>query len=376
MTCPRLLYAASESSADMLYALGFMLPDPALWYEINGKPTVVMSPLELGRAQREAKPELEVKATATLHNELGLDSAKPGDMAEVITALSKRYDVTRWQVPYDFPTGLVVKLAANHIEVDPVRDFWPQRRHKDAGEIEAVREGVGLAQHGLEHAVTILREAVPDNDERLMWRGQPLTSEILRGEINAEIARSGGTASHTIAAPGCQAADPHCTGYGQILLNQPVVIDIFPRVNATGYHGDLTRTVVKGRAADIVQKAFTTVNAARQAAIKVVNPGVAVREVHEAAAATIRDKGFETDVNSATPSGFIHGVGHGLGLDVHEAPGMNARNDTCLAPGDVITIEPGVYYPDWGGMRIEDVLVVTEDGSRNLTTAPVSLELD
>lgn len=376
MTCPRLLYAASESSADMLYALGFMLPDPALWYEINGKPTVVVSPLELGRARREARPEVQIKATETLRKELGLDSAKPGGMSEVITALSKQCDVKKWQVPYDFPGGLVVSLAANHIEIDPVRDFWPQRRYKETGEIDAIREGVGLAQQGLEHAFRILREAVADAEEKLIWRGQPLTSEILRGEINAEIARAGGTASHTIAAPGRQAADPHCTGYGQILLNQPIVIDIFPRVNATGYHGDLTRTVVKGRGADIVQRAFATVNAAREAAIKAVNPGVAAPEVHEAAAATIRDRGFATDVSSATPSGFIHGVGHGLGLEVHEAPRLNTRSDTRLAAGDVITIEPGLYYPDWGGMRIEDVLVVTEDGSRNLTSAPISLELD
>ncbi|MFO7820615.1 MAG: Xaa-Pro peptidase family protein [Lentisphaeria bacterium] len=371
----RFIYADSEKSADMRYALGFMIPDAVLWYEIEGERTVVVRTLEIARARREAKPALRVVGDAELRGKLNLDAGNSNNTAQLLAALSKKHNLDEWEVPYDLPVGIAQSVQKANIAVKPVADFWPERRRKTESEVDAVQEGVGLAQYGLKQALDILTEAEADSQGRLGWRNDYLTSERLRGEINAEIARRGGTASHTIAAPGVQGAFPHCVGHGIIYRNQPIVIDIFPRVDSTGYHGDLTRTVVKGTASAVVRQAFAAVNNARKAAVNVVKPGVAAAKVHAAAAECIKQSGFKTDTRGAEPSGFIHGVGHGLGLEVHEAPRVSPKAETLLEPGNVITIEPGVYYPEWGGVRIEDAVLVTTNGCRNLTTAPIILEI-
>mgnify|MGYP006282288065 CR=1 FL=1 len=370
---PRLMYAASETSADMLYALGFMVPDAALWFAVGGNATVVLSPLEVSRGRKEAPAGLHVTGVADLRRQMQLDSEASQGTARLIAALSACHSIEAWDVPYDFPAGLAAELSDLGVHLNPLRGFWPERSCKKEHEVEAIADGVALAQKGLNAALRALRQASIDEKGQLMWCGELLTSEILRGEINAEIARHGGTASHTIAAPGPQGADPHCAGAGLIRAGEPVVIDVFPRVNATGYHGDLTRTVVKGKVPAQVQTAFEAVNAARLAAIAAVRPGIPGKSVHAAASDVLENAGYRTDTDSDTPAGFIHGTGHGLGLEVHEAPRVSSKADQPLEAGNVITIEPGLYYPEWGGVRIEDVVVVTEDGCRNLTTAPVAI---
>jgi len=227
----------------------------------------------------------------------------------------------------------------------------------------------------LAQAIELLRQARSDSDGILYLRGQPLTAEALRGEIAAAIARLGGTAAHTIAAPGAQGADPHLVGTGPIRRNEPIVIDIFPRIDATGYFGDLTRTVVKGQAPAIVRRAYDAVAAAQTAALSMVAAGVEASEVNAAAATALETAGFATDCAADPPYGFIHGLGHGLGLEIHEGPRVNSRAELPLEVGNVITIEPGLYYPEWGGVRLEDVVVVRENDCENLTAAPRILEL-
>jgi Xaa-Pro aminopeptidase len=168
---------------------------------------------------------------------------------------------------------------------------------------------------------------------------------------------------------------PEHHGTGIILAKTPLVIDVFPRVDATGYCGDLTRTVSKGQPDALVARAHQAVAEAQTAAIAAVGPGVMAKDIHAAAVVVLEKHGFKTDAAASPPYGFFHGLGHGLGLDVHELPRLNASTEEALAPGNVVTIEPGLYYPQWGGVRIEDVVVVTEDGCRNLTEADKDLIL-
>lgn len=375
--CCRLLYADSERNADMLYACGVIVPDPFLWLRAPGETIVVVSAMEVRRVRESVAEGVFVMSRDEAAARAGLAVKPVPRFADIAAALLKQAECARCVVPADFPLFMGDALRGHGLAVQVEHPFFPKRAVKSSREIDAVRQGVRLAERGLERAMAILREARVRNDGVLMGGdadAEPLTAERLRGEINAEIARFGGTASHTIAAPGRQGADPHCAGNGPIRSNAPIVIDVFPRVDDTGFHGDLTRTVVKGRAPAPVRAAFGAVRRAQEQAIAAVRAGRPVREVHRAAAETIEKAGFSTEVHAAPPHGFIHGTGHGLGLDVHEDPRVSDR-DGVLAASNVVTIEPGIYEPEWGGVRLEDVVVVTVGGAENLTSAPIVLEI-
>ncbi len=374
-TTARLIYAASETCADMLYATSFPAPDPFIWLQLDAERFIIVSPLEVGRAAKTGRSDTTVLSYAAARSRWDLPDDQPAAPGKLLPAIAKATGAWHWDVPASFPFGLAIELQKSGLVLTPVQAFFPERQRKTQTEVDAVAEGIRLAEAGLAHALQILSDASAASDGVLRWDGGALTAEKVAGEINAEIARLGGTATHTIVAPGAQGADPHESGHGPISVNEAVVIDIFPRVDATGYHGDLTRTVVKGTAAAAVQQAHAAVDEARQAAIAAAKPGTRAADVHAAAATVLERHGFETDAAARPPHGFFHGTGHGLGLEVHEAPRVSPTSDHVLEAGNIVTIEPGLYYPEWGGVRIEDVVVITEDGCRNLTEADYVLEV-
>ena len=370
----KLIYAASESCADMLYATGLMTPDPFIWYSTPAGSGMVVAPLELGRAQKQAKLGTTVLSTAAARKLWSVPTDK-NTAADLLAALAIHSGVRSWAVPTDFPLGLARKLQRRGMALKPTNPFFAQRSRKDATEVERIREGVRLAEAGLTRALGILRDSSVNADGCLVWDGETLTAERLRGEVDAEIARRGGTASHTITAPGTQGADPHQAGHGIIQAGAPIVLDIFPRVDRTGYFGDLTRTVVKGQAPEIVRQAYNIVQQAQRRAIDTVRAGIPAGSVHQAALDVLDTSGFKTHRQANPPYGFFHSTGHGLGLEIHEGPRLSEGMELPLEAGNVVTVEPGLYYQDWGGVRLEDVVVVTDDGCENLTQAEFILEL-
>lgn len=372
----RLIYAVSEICADLWYESGFSAPDAFLWYEFSGQTGVVVSPLEFSRAKKECRPGIEVINTQDLARRFGLKKLPSFSAADQISALSRAFGVRHWEVPGSFPLGLARELARRRIRLSPASPFSPQRASKSAAEIQAIQDGVKLAEAGLKRAEQILRQSRIGRNKLLFWQHEILTAEILRGEIDSEIARCGGIASGTIAAPGRQGADPHQIGYGPVHGGEAIVLDIFPRSQKTGYHGDLTRTMVKGKAPEIVWNAFTAVRDAQQKALAALRPGITGKEIHQLVVEEFNTRGFQTVTGGGTaPRGFFHSTGHGLGLEVHEEPSLSPRNEAPLQTGHVVTVEPGLYYPEWGGVRLEDVAALTPDGCRNLTSAPIDLEI-
>lgn len=372
---PRLIYAASESCADLLYVSGFFAPDPFLWFQTSARSAVVVSALEVSRAIKQCRPGVEVIPSSGLPGALGLRQAVLGSAAAQIVAISRALGVSTWQVPDTFPLGLAREVQRRRIRLVPTTPFCPERMCKSAAEIAAIRAGVGLAAAGLERALQVLRQSTIGPDEILRWNAEVLTAETLRGEINAEVARCGGSAFGTIAASGVQGADPHQTGSGPISAHVPIVIDIFPRHHDSGYYGDLTRTVVKGKATDVVWRAFTCVREAQANVLAALKPGVTGAALHALVEMHFSLAGYQTELGGTAPRGFFHSTGHGLGLAVHEEPALSRRFTAPLEPGHVVTVEPGLYYPEWGGVRIEDVAAVTADGCENLTGLPVFLEI-
>jgi Xaa-Pro aminopeptidase len=229
-----------------------------------------------------------------------------------------------------------------------------------------------ITETGLKRAVEILKASKPDAGKRLRWSGKTLTSEILRADIDSAILRAGGVPAGTIVAGGDQACDPHERGFGPLYANSLIILDVFPRDAKTGYFGDMTRTVLRGRASEAQRKLWETVKAGQALALKRIKAGVDGMTIHKAIQRFFAERGFPTELRKGRRVGFFHGTGHGLGLEIHEHPRLQK---VTLKDRQVLTVEPGLYYPGLGGIRLEDVVVVTKSGCRLLSRFPKQLEI-
>lgn len=364
----KLLYAASPDSADMLYATGFQAPDPFLFLEHRGRTTIVLNDLEIDRGRRQAKVD-EIVALSDLQREAG---GRP-PVAALLAYYLRRRGVRRAEVPSDFPLGLATVLQKAGIRVVPVEGhFWPERENKTSREITQIRHALTIAAAGIKRAAEVLAASAITKRGDLRWNGRALTSEILRAETDSAVLRSGGVPEGTIVAGGRQACDPHERGHGPLRAHELIIVDVFPRDARTGFFGDLTRTVVRGRATEAQRKLWQTVRAAQRLAIRQIAPGVRGATVHINVQDFFRSRGYATEQKRGRWTGYFHGTGHGLGLDLHEEPRLAA---TVFRRGQVFTVEPGLYYPEIGGARHEDVVAVTGKGAELLDRLNIPLEL-
>ena len=247
---------------------------------------------------------------------------------------------------------------------------------KNREETAAIQKSVQAAEEMMRLLQYILTEAKANSAGFLELAGTVVTSEFLRAELEGNFKKMGYSASRTIIAHGPQGAEPHNIGSGPIRQGEPIVADIFPRSDTTGYWGDMTRTFVKGKAAPVVKRAFNAVLKASETAKSLLRSGAIASEVHNAASEVLKNAGFQTGrTKEGLPCGFFHGLGHGVGLEIHEAPRVSPLNPKPLQAGNVVSIEPGLYYPEWGGIRLEDLVAVTRDSFRNFNTMGMELEL-
>ena len=366
-----LIFASSEKSSDIFYATGFRAPDPFLYYAAEGKKAVVVSRLERDRAVSEVNDGIRVY---DLTEFVGAPSDVTVGWKDAFLALVERFPASRWRVPTDFPLSQARLLESAGLSLDCVDGaFFPERQKKSDDEIVKIIQGQRLAEKGMARAAALLASAEIADDGTLLVAGGALTSESLRFEIDVEILRGGGLAVDTIVSCGAQAAEPHNLGNGPLRAGETIVIDIFPK-GSDGYHGDLTRTFVVGTPSDAAAAAYEAVREARDKAKTLLKAGSIPSEVHKTADAILRERGFETTNSDGVNRGFFHGLGHGLGLDIHEAPRLNPRNSQPLESGEVVTVEPGLYYPEWGGVRLEDVVVIRENGCETLTNCPTEID--
>jgi Xaa-Pro aminopeptidase len=369
---PRLIYAASESSADMLYATRFFVPDPFLYLEQNGKKSILLSDLEIDRGRREAKVD-EVIALSLIQRPLEKRLKKKPTIEQTIERFLRQRRVKRAVVPSDFPLGLAHALQSSGIKLEPISGLFDARREfKQNEEIKKLQHAIELTEIGLARAYELLRASEIKPGRKLFWSGKRLTSELLRAEIECAILRAGGMPMNTIVAGGNQACDPHDRGSGALAANSLIILDVFPRAADSGYYGDITRTVVRGKANDAQKRLWHTVLEGQEYALKKIAPRVSGQEVQKEVADLFTERGFPTEVQNGRWTGFFHGLGHGLGLEIHESPRIAA---TEFKKGQVFTVEPGLYFPNVGGVRHEDDGVVTENGFRVLSNFPKVLEL-
>lgn len=372
-TPARLIVASSETCADLYWATRFYVPDPIVYLEYRGLKYLIASDLELERARKEARVDRVISHSECERHlkKCGKTRLREGDVLDLVL---RERRIKRLLIPSYFPVRQFEILRRKGYPVQSVPEpFFPERQIKSGEEKKFIVQSLRATEEGIQAAIEILKKARIRNG-KIHWNGSVLTSEKLRMVIELKLMEKGAIGQHTIVACGRQAADPHCRGFGPLYAHQPIVIDVFPKSATTGYHGDITRTVLKGKATETLRKMYRAVQKSQQNGIQKIRDGVDAARVHEAVSRTLEDCGFKTGYVRGKPQGFIHSTGHGLGLDIHELPRVS-RLSNRLKKGNVVTVEPGLYYEDLGGIRIEDVVYVTKTGCEVLTKIRQSFEI-
>ena len=378
------IMAGIPATNSALYrTLRFNVGDPVALISItNGddaKSIFILRDIEMHRAKKHAQVD-EIACPANFAPHEGLSGDRETATAQAAAACLVRHGIQTVTGDRTLPLIFAEIIRGRGIEVQCDTDMGvTARRSKDSQEIDWLGQAQAATENAMEMACRLIGRAEVAEDGSLVHEGAPLTSERVRNAIDIRLLELGYSNVPSIVAGGSVGADCHDIGSGVLRTGDPVIVDIFPQNRTTLYNGDCTRTVVNGPVSDQLQKMHTAVYAAKQAGEAAVAPGVTGEDVHKAVIGTIRDHGFEIGIPDESMSdeycAMVHGTGHGIGLDVHEPPLLDFKGP-ALVVGDALTIEPGVYSKAIGGIRIEDMVVVTPEGCKNLNKLPQGLTWD
>jgi Xaa-Pro aminopeptidase len=375
-----LLHAESLAQPDQLVASRFLSGDPFVYIEVAGRRLLAVGDFEVGRATQESGAD-EVWSYSDLGiTELYADGLDRRAIdCELALRAARRAGLDTVIVPGWFPLATAEHLRAGAVEVR-IEDerFELRRRAKDAHAVAAIREVTVLVEESMGLIRTRLAECRVDADGTLRDLGGVLTSERLQAAVRTFWAENGLDGELPIIAGGSHAADPHDVGSGPLLAGTPVLCDLFPRSSRTRYHGDMTRTFCVGEPPAELVTLHAIVERALDLALAAIRPGVIGKSIDALVCDLFEEAGYPTTrspagVDPASVARYVHGLGHGVGLAVHEEPGLGRGGHEELRPGDVVTVEPGLYRVGFGGVRIEDIVVVTEGGCENLNRLDRSL---
>jgi Xaa-Pro aminopeptidase len=369
-----LIYADTMRSPEMRHEVPVAVPDPFLYLEQDGTRHAVLTAFEVDRVK-------EAGIEAHPYEEFGWDELVgkgPREQQALVLyeRVVDRFGIESAVVPPGFPLELADRLRAKGLELSVDRDLFTQRRRvKTDTELEGIRK----AQRGTEAAMAAAREllrAAEPSEGTVMLDGEPLTSERIKARITEVFTEHELVSDAMIVAHGWQAAAGHEMGSGPIAPGESVVIDLFPRDLESGCYADMTRTFVVGEIPDELAEHHRLVSEALQKSFAAVKAGADGRELYRLVCDIFHEAGYPTQLSKqegeVLSNGFYHSLGHGVGLEVHEQPWLS-RDPSQLVAGDVITLEPGLYRKDFGGVRLEDLVLVTDDGAENLTDFPYDL---
>ncbi|MDR0740135.1 MAG: Xaa-Pro peptidase family protein [Puniceicoccales bacterium] len=351
----KLIYASPETDADLLHWGGVFTCDPFLAFAVEGQRYAVSNSLEIDEMRRNSKFD-----KIFLPQDL-TDQENP-EIIDLIRCVCEKFPENDLVLPKNFPAYLILKLQQLGIKFSVIEDdFLPERSIKSPKEIDRIRKACAANSDAFARVRSILEKA-EIRDQLLYYEGEVVTSESMRTEIARVCFERGTIAKETIVACGKDAAFPHNRGEGPLKANEFIVVDIFPRLVESGYYGDMTRTFFKGQPSETQIKIYNAVKTVQNRAISEIHGGKNAKEIHEDNVKMFTELGY----SSTDSTGFFHGTGHGVGLELHENPSIGKR-DHHLQIGEVVTVEPGLYYPEIGGVRIEDVVAVTENGAELLS---------
>ena len=374
-----LLIGDTERSASLRHEVPVQITDPFVYAETGGARHVIVWSFELDRI-RATGAELELHPMEELRYEelaeRGLDAA--GVQRELALRAVRLLGLERATVPLEFPLGIADHLRANGIELTvDQRLFDDRRRVKSPQELAGIRRAQRAAEAGMAAAVELLRAAERRNGG-LAVDGEPLTCELVKEHVALAFARHGCSADEFIVSHGAQTAVGHDTGSGPIAADDVVLLDLFPKDRESGCFADMTRTFAVGAPPDEIRDYHRLAREALDRCVEAIRPGLDGRHLHRLVCEHFEAHGYPTQLSKppgeVLADGFYHATGHGVGLAVHEQPSIGRLGDPFVA-GDVLAIEPGLYRKGFGGVRLEDLVLVTEDGCEVLTDFPYDLEV-
>lgn len=362
-------------SADIFYTTRFLASDAFVYLQTaSGKETLFISEMEKGRAEIESRVS-RIKTAKDFGYREKVKEKKDASLAYAacLSDLLLEAGTIKVAVPYDFPVFYANFLTEAGFSVLPIKSpFKELRSVKGPEEVEAVKYAQRAGEEAMKAAIGII-ESAEEKDGFLWHEDSKLTGEKVLSVIDHALLDYGCEAEETIVSCGEDTSNPHGTTAGPLRANAPIILDIFPRSKKKRYFADMTRTVVHGKASEELKKMYATVLAAQEIGLKMVKPGVKTSEIHKAVCDLFEEQGYDT-YRSGAEVGFTHSTGHGVGIDIHELPGVGDHG-TVLKAGNIITIEPGLYYPKIGGIRLEDMVLVTENGCENLTKLEKKFEV-
>jgi Xaa-Pro aminopeptidase len=372
-----LIWADTLRSPEMRHEVPVVIPDPFLYLERDGERHVVITPFEVERIQGHDGIQPHAR------EQYGWDDlARQGltmEEIELSTAVRavKELGVEKAVVPTTFPLELADRLRAAGVEISPDRETFVQRRRvKSQAELDGIRRAQRGAEAGMDAARELFRR-VEQRNGSLILDGEPLTCERVKNAVQQAFTDLNLLCEEFIVSHGAQTAIGHEMGFGDIKPNEPVVLDLWPRDRESCCYADMTRTFVVGEPSEELAAYHSLVYEALQRALEAVEPGIPGRDVYVLVSELFHVAGYPTGLHKrdgeVLEDGFFHGLGHGVGLEVHEQPWLS-RYPGELVAGDVITLEPGLYKHDYGGCRLEDIVLVTDDGAELITQYPYDLQ--
>lgn len=366
------IYNTTENDLNLLYWGNFSAPDPFFALKIEDKTIAFVSELEYKRCLQTSCFN-EVFLMSDIRKELQTLFPSKSYWAGLFHYLQKKYTIDQFFIPNDFPAFIYAQIISEFSIKFDKEFFENQRTLKNQSELIEIQKACTLTAQGIDFVKKILSQSQV-KDQILYYEDKILTSESLRSKLEAYCLSLGGYATDTIICGGAEASNPHSRGTGPLRANELIVIDFFPRLQTSHFYGDMTRTVLKGKANPQQEQLYNCVLECQQAIISQIRPGVYTNDLMQFAVDFFEKSGYGVKKSQTGYEGFIHSLGHGLGLNLHEYPSVS-HTPIELKPGMVITIEPGLYFKDLGGVRIEDDILVTPNGYQILSQCDYSLNL-
>jgi Xaa-Pro aminopeptidase len=358
------LLIANSQNSNFYYLTQFEVHDPVYYLRTREKSILMVPPIEYSRAKKEAEVDEVINTAEFEEGDIRRDKEAK---FKALKELLKQNDIEKLAVSENFSIGTADRLREEELDIKPIPDpAEDQRSIKTEEEIENLREAQKVTEQTMKKAEKILEDSKIKGD-RIYYRGEILTSEKLKAELHKYLIEQNFELTDTVVASGKQSADPHHTGSGPLKPHKPIIIDLFPR-HPSGYHGDMTRTFVKGKASEKLKEMEKAVKKAQQEAFRSLEQeSITGEEMNNRVCQLFEDEDFKTLRQGDIDQGFLHSVGHSIGLDAHEKPRLGPSGGK-LKPGMMLTIEPGLYKPEIGGIRFEDMVLVTENGYENFNS--------
>lgn len=383
-----LLYSESYKNQNMYYLTRFLAPDPfILLKRIDNPPTIIVSTMEYPRAQKESIVK-DVRPY-TDYNPLEIIKAEKdprmGVMKLIASITTKELgEETVISVPYNFPTMVTDVLRKEGLTIKPMFNVIERAREtKESDEIKEIKNVQEVVEKVTAEVINLIADSDIGPKNTLIHNTDGKKKPLTVGEVKALMGHRFidnwcAIEEELIVACGPPSADPHYEGNPEDRLkaNQPIILDIYPRNIRKRYWADMTRTVVKGKAPDRVKRMFDAVLEAKNACIDALHEGVLGSNMFNLCCDILEKAGYDTvRGGKQIEKGFTHGLGHGVGLEIHESPSMSEVYKFPLKEHSTVTVEPGLYDPKVGGVRIEDIVEVGKKGCNNLTKMYVQLEI-